>query len=258
MSLDHALRGRTRYPGLVNDNIKSYSPIPSITGLVGWWDFSDISTMFTDDGVTQVSADSDLIYRINDKSGNNFNAVQTTAAYRPLYKTSVQNNRSAALFDGSNDYFLLPTMGFSGDGSISIFVVHKTINGERAYFGFGIGETSKACVIRTYTSTSYLFYFYFNDLVATVPSLFGNLVQVCALYDSVASSKRVYQNGSLYASQTPNNASWVNSNYCIGKRPYSAGEFMYGHIAEILVYSYALDDADREKVEDYLQSKWDL
>jgi hypothetical protein len=44
--------------------------------------------MFTDDGVTNVTADGDAVYRINDKSGNGYHLTQATEAARPLYKTS--------------------------------------------------------------------------------------------------------------------------------------------------------------------------
>ena len=85
-----------------------FSP-EQISTLVGWWDFSDTNTMFTDAGSTKVSANDDKIYRINNKAysliSTPVNALgtflqQATEANRPLYKTA---GGGCALFDGSND-----------------------------------------------------------------------------------------------------------------------------------------------------------
>lgn len=44
-----------------------FSP-EQISTLVGWWDFTDTDTMFTDAGTTKVSSNDDKIYRINNKA----------------------------------------------------------------------------------------------------------------------------------------------------------------------------------------------
>jgi hypothetical protein len=50
-----------------------------------WYDPSDLSTMWTDNGITQAVV-GDLIYRIDDKSGNGNHAVQATVGLRPMLK----------------------------------------------------------------------------------------------------------------------------------------------------------------------------
>lgn len=53
------------------------------------YDPSDLSTLWQDAaGTTPVTADGDPVGRIDDKSGNGNHATQSTAAARPLYKTS--------------------------------------------------------------------------------------------------------------------------------------------------------------------------
>jgi hypothetical protein len=55
----------------------------------GWWDPSDLSTMFQDTAATTpVTTNNDPVARINDKSGNGNHLLQATAGKRPLYKTS--------------------------------------------------------------------------------------------------------------------------------------------------------------------------
>jgi hypothetical protein len=55
----------------------------------GMWDPSDKSTMFKDTaGTTPVTADGDIVARINDKSGNGNHLIQATLANRPMFKDS--------------------------------------------------------------------------------------------------------------------------------------------------------------------------
>jgi len=53
-----------------------------------WYDPSDSTTLFTDAGTTAVTADGDVIGRINDKSGNTRHWNQTSGSLKPLWKTS--------------------------------------------------------------------------------------------------------------------------------------------------------------------------
>tara|TARA_R110002020_G_scaffold144715_4_gene317818 strand:+ start:175 stop:1047 length:873 start_codon:yes stop_codon:yes gene_type:complete len=76
--------------------------------LVGWWDFTDLSTMYTDAGTTNVSLNDDPVYRIDNKAytlqGNTINAIGTflensSSGNRPLYKTAT----GGVNFDGTDD-----------------------------------------------------------------------------------------------------------------------------------------------------------
>ena len=229
-----------------------------ITGCKLWLDFSDADTLFTDAGKTKVANDGDAIYQANDKSGNNFNATQTTSANRPLYKTAKLNGLSTSYFDGSNDSFALPALGFSGNPPISVFVVQHTISNERnTYFTLGLGETNKCFAIRSDKDTKYYVYFYGNDASITgVSSYYGKYVLTNIIYTASSLTVSAYQNGifikNVTISSTPNVS---NSNYKIGVN-FGGYEPHYGYIAEIIIYNTALSDTDRGKVETYLNNKW--
>ena len=78
-----------------------------ISGLLVWFDFSDISTLFQDSlKTTPVTADGDEIGAAEDKSGNGRDALQPTATKLPLFKTAIQNGLSIARFDGTNDFLV--------------------------------------------------------------------------------------------------------------------------------------------------------
>lgn len=75
----------------------------SLANLEAWWDFSDSSTLFSDDAATTLTAADGQIAVCKDKSGLGRDLTQTTANNRPLRKLSFQGGRDAADFDGSND-----------------------------------------------------------------------------------------------------------------------------------------------------------
>lgn len=85
--------------GLIYDgsNEPSIDSPTSVSNLIGWWDFTDASSMYTDAGSTNVSSNDDLIYRIDNKAYTKQNNTtlalgkyleQSTEARRPVYKTS--------------------------------------------------------------------------------------------------------------------------------------------------------------------------
>lgn len=78
---------------------------PADLTLTGWWDPSDLSTMWQDTaGTTPVTADGDVVARIDDKSGNSRNFTQSTSGARPVYRTS--GGLHWLEFAGSGDWMI--------------------------------------------------------------------------------------------------------------------------------------------------------
>ena len=77
-----------------------------VQGLVGWWDFSDISSLYISRTSydTPVTANNDLIGRVKNKAGWNKLGkylTQNQDSYRPTFKTGGQNGHSYAYNDGT-------------------------------------------------------------------------------------------------------------------------------------------------------------
>lgn len=84
-----------------------FNPLGLFTGGVkgGWWDPSDISTLFQDSaGTNPVTASGQTVALMRDKSGNAYDMTQTTSAKRPVY--TVDASGSYLLFDGVDDFML--------------------------------------------------------------------------------------------------------------------------------------------------------
>lgn len=76
----------------------------------GWYDPSDISTLFQDTaGTVPVTAAGQTVARINDKSGRGNHLTQATAASRPQYQIDALG-LPYLLFDGTDDWFISPTI----------------------------------------------------------------------------------------------------------------------------------------------------
>ena len=69
-----------------------------ISGLQYWYKADSLSL-----------SDGAGISQWNDSGPRNAHATQGSGTLQPLYKTNIKNGLPAVLFDGSNDYFSVPT-----------------------------------------------------------------------------------------------------------------------------------------------------
>lgn len=86
----------------------------------GWYDPSDLSTLFQDSaGTTRVTALGQAVGRINDKSGRGNHLTQTSATSRPL----LQQDASGAFhlqFDGFDDFLTAGTFNMSASDKVTV------------------------------------------------------------------------------------------------------------------------------------------
>src|SRR3990167_3932393 len=75
------------------------------------------------DAITGLN-DGDSVTTWTDSSGNSNDATQSTAANKPIYKTSIINSKPVLRFDGSNDQMNVPAL--SGTAMSIITVASKT------------------------------------------------------------------------------------------------------------------------------------
>lgn len=97
-----------------------------------WLDFSDMSSLYQDStGTVSVTAVSQPVGKVLDKSGNSNHAAQTVSSRRPVFQTD------GAFFDGVDDF--LTTVGqvdYGGSNNVEVFLKIKSLSGlsYRNYF----------------------------------------------------------------------------------------------------------------------------
>lgn len=82
-----------------------------------WYDISDLSTLFQEDGTTPAAVDEE-VGKVLDKSGNGNHLVQTTATNCPILK--VENGRYYLDFDGGDGLRTSSTIDFTGTDSMTV------------------------------------------------------------------------------------------------------------------------------------------
>jgi hypothetical protein len=216
-----------------------------VSGLVGWWDFSDATTMFTDDGVTPVSLDGALIYRINDKSASGANLTQATEAERPSYETNLQNSLSGANFSTAA---ITGTLTQAQPATV-ILVAKKASTSSTGVF-FSGNSAADFHLYSNITTGVFGGYCGVNGLVGSTDQT-GAWHVFTYIINGATSS--IFVDGTSYDT---GDAGTNTINAPRLGRDRSATNPYDGDMGEVLIYNGALSAGDRDTVETLLQTKW--
>jgi hypothetical protein len=257
-------------------SLLKYRPLAT-SGLQLWLDASDASTLYdATTGGALVAADGGVA-RWEDKSGNGRHFTQPTAGSRPARKTAIQSGKDVLRFDGSAD-FLERTGTLIGTGAapVTVFAVvaFDTFSGSPEIIE--IGNKPRSAPENT---SGYQFivlngaqmycsniggnnerYTANNTLSATTWYALSYVVSGAAFS---ATEPKFFKNGSSQASTQGTGTSTPNvtasQNAAIGANLSSLrAQYLDGDIGELIIYNVALNDSDREAVENYLMAKWGI
>lgn len=212
----------------------------------------------------------------NDQSGNGINVSQSTAVQQPSFATNVMNGFPAIVFDnnataGQNDYLSAPdnpkldnTPGYSfftttkmnniGGDARCIVSKRTSIDIDEAFMMFywepsylyldidGLGDRQSTSPVTYTTNTPYIFDGIYDG---TLPS---------------ASRTKIYEGETLRntytesSSNVPDKPSPLNlgCTHASNSRPFG------GYIAEVIIYTVTVNDAQRIIVNNYLSSKYNI
>jgi hypothetical protein len=244
-------------PRLLRPSQSGFDP-RRITGLEGWWDASDSTT------ITLVSS---VVSQWNDKSGNGRNFTQATGANRPAVITAGRNGRNVLSFGGSfvtmnqswtrqlnggNTWFLVFSFS-AGNGTVERPILRMDVNVN----ALQRGATDAAQVSRRNRIGSFV-----NN---TSSGLFtvdqqADFTTDWQVVSSVVSTTSLghYQNGVLQGSETAITGTIVSSASTTLRIAEASNAFTIMQAAEILIYSKALSSSERSSVERYLGRKWGI
>lgn len=232
-----------------------------ISGCKLWYDFSDADTLFTDAGSTKVSSDGDAIYQVNDKSGNDNHAIQSTEGNRPLYKTNIKNSLSVAQFV-SDDWLQaginLYDMGLRREAAIFV-VISDTLSNDTedllSDYCYSIGFTFRLWRdgrIETYIyPDNYRATSQEGDYSADEWALLGSH------WGDSTNNSRILKNGiEMKSVSLGGDIGNSTANLFIGRNAQFSNYQHHGYTAEIIIYNVSLSDTNRQSVETYLNNKW--
>ena len=253
---------RTRLPVVWKRPTSSFDP-KSISGLIGWWDFSDASTLGpTSSGTGTVSNNGPIKY-VADKSGASAAMIQTGAdSVSPTYLAAAQNGLSVAGFDG-------------GDRLLSTFTRTYT---EQTVFAVARMTSTMASNGRLFTqtdsqndfATSGLYIPFVRDASNQAIASNGNDTNsraiVAITYDTwfVACSRHTgsqiqnrINNGSSAVYSHTLNKEFTRSSIGDSLNP-GFGATWRDRVAEVLVFSRSISDSEMNAVARWLGKKWNI
>jgi hypothetical protein len=230
----------------------------SITGLEGWWDASDSTT------ITLVSG---VVSQWNDKSGNGRNFTQSTGANRPAVITAGRNSRNVLSFGGSpvtmNQSWTRQLNG--GNTWIIVFsfsASNPSFEQPIMRMDANVNAIQRGASNATQVSRRNRIGSFVNN---TSSGLFtaeqqADFTSDWQVVSSVASTTSLghYQNGVLQGSETAITGSIVSSSSTTLRIAEASNAFTIMQAAEVLIYSKALSAAERSSVERYLGGKWGI
>lgn len=201
-----------------------------------------------------------------DASGNGNDASQGTSTNQPIFQTNVINGLPAVSFDGSNDY-LTGTLGtLNAPFTLIIVGYFDHVNqpaGDYDYLiNIGSGAANQNVSMSRHASDGTnddKYYVWNGSAVYLGPVLTGQQwLLLSAVHRTSAPRNNLYLNGT---SQTVTDYLAninTNGNYSLGSYSPTGIHYLNGKIAEVIVYDYALNSAERTLVENYLAEKYNL
>lgn len=224
--------------GYVGAGMNSSFTKNTITGLIGWHDYSDLPTM---------SMTGNIISSIADKSNTGL-AMNQESALTTTLVSNYQNGLSAAYCNGNSSmYSSTITIG-------SVFtriVVARPTGWSTGAYQAIVGHNSVG-VIGKYTGNTNLHLY--NGATATVTSLTNTYPYIIIGVFNGASSF-CYVNGTKYTTVTPGAGALTRFN--VGANAL-VGEFYIGYVMETLTYGSALADTQCLTINTYLNNKWGI
>ena len=217
----------------------------SLSGCALWLDGADSSS-------ASMTLSGSSITAWKDKSGN---GVSFTIGGTPTLSIAVYNGLSSVYFNGSTN-FINTTFNLNLINHSFFIVVSETAGGNAGVLVF---YSTGGSVDDVYSPNALLFaspQFSIKGSYSSQPSS----TLAYGVYSETSlptGSLTVYKNGTSVITNTGVTAA-SSTGLVIGSRVYTTSYtyFMTGYVSEVLVYSTALTDTQRQQVEGYLAWKW--
>jgi hypothetical protein len=201
----------------------------------------------------------------SDRSGNNVNATQSNVGNQPAYTTNVLNGLPVVRFDGSNDRLEFNRVIQDDFSIIAVFKTAQSAGGgTQWYLGVGLVDAEVGGVTNDFGMSLIAGKLATGagnpDVTALSTSAFSDNNGHIANFQRVLSSGVISQftDGASTATATAGtNSLTAPTRIVLGSLQTNINYFS-GDIAEVLVYSSALNKAERTIVDNYLSAKYNI
>lgn len=200
---------------------------------------------YSDAGTTPV-ADGGTVQQWNDQSGNDRHLSQATAGKRPTYRAGILNGLPVLEFDGTADCLRTAAVALNQPTHVLVAFRIVAFNASRYYWD-GLAGDTRAFLCANPTHRIYAGAF----LNGTTPTT-GTWYVVETLFNGASSRYRLNE----AAAATGNAGAAAASGLTLGSYGDGAQAFANIQVAELLLYSAALSDADVTLARDYLNGKY--
>lgn len=252
-------------PGIGGGGTPIWTPASLFAGgeQGGWYDPSDLATMFQDAaGTIPVTAVGQPVGRINDKSGRGNHAMQATTASRPLLQQDGSGNYYLD-FDGVDDYFSTSAFNMASAAVSAVCGTYRLSSGTANLLTFSTGTENDNNSFVLWSTRAIVP----HDVgiagrvssTATAISATAKPLNVpmifTALWNTLTPSLSLYINQSLIASSASSMGagSFGTKPLYIGRQ--SVGTFLKGRIYSVVLVGRALSAGELADAEEYVNSK---
>jgi hypothetical protein len=213
---------------------------PADYGTVALWLKADSLTGYEDEDVVDTWPDS---------SGNGNDATQGTFVKMPLYRTGQVSGMPALQFDGVDDslFAALPI-----ERPYTALVVYKTATGSTT--GRSLSGGSSNWLLGSYNGRNG--HHYAGGFVTDIGARNNDSLPHIATAIGGTTSSRCYHDGSDVTTSDDPTGTW-GSGLSVGSND-GSNEFFFGLVLEVLVFSGALSDTQRQAVEQHLSQKYSI
>ncbi len=253
----------------------------ALPNLLAWYDASDSSTCLNNTSPITPATNGQTVTQWTDKSGNGNHLTQGTGISQPVVATNALNGKQVLNFDGSNDSCVTGfSFALAATKTLTAFVVAKSDLSTAATF-LALHRSGQpdysSCFSSLVVSSELWLQTGLGDgglsassyrVMKYAPTITSYFIQSTRISTSALSQRTNGVNASLtLQSGTMLQSSWMSSgsgNYRLicgareGSTDNTPDTFHDGQFAEVILYNAVLSDANTQRVERYLGSKWGI
>lgn len=234
---------------------------PLIGNLLGWYDFSDSTLLYTlSTHLVHVASDADPIGYVTDKSPAGNNLSQATSGARLVWKTAIQNGLAIARFDGVAQFMTgLPDLAAAYTQVAAVNTKAPTTaksmtnfcnsSGTAADYGWEFAATTSKRQGAVWHGTV------INEGTNNLTNAFNTLTMLrsgsSSNWTSTFYIDTTVDKTTTGIATNPNAASATGT---LGQ--VASVRFFGGDLGELLMYNVALGASDLSIVQAYLKNKW--